>query len=44
MRQLPQSIAEWNAAGADYLPGHLGMRFLKVEPQEVVASFAAPGP
>ena len=30
--KLPQSIAEWNAAGAQYLPGHLGMQFLKVEP------------
>ena len=38
--KLPQSIAEWNAAGAQYLPGHLGMQFLKVEPQEVVATFA----
>jgi uncharacterized protein (TIGR00369 family) len=34
----PQTIAEWNAAGADTLPGYLGMRFLKVEPEEVVAS------
>jgi 1,4-dihydroxy-2-naphthoyl-CoA hydrolase len=41
MRQLPQSIAEWNVAGAHPLPGHLGMGFLKVEPQEVLASFAA---
>jgi 1,4-dihydroxy-2-naphthoyl-CoA hydrolase len=37
--KLPQSIAEWNAAGAQYLPGHLGMQVLKVEPQEVMASF-----
>jgi 1,4-dihydroxy-2-naphthoyl-CoA hydrolase len=36
--KLPQSIAEWNAAGAAYLPGHLGMRFEAVEPQEVVAT------
>jgi uncharacterized protein (TIGR00369 family) len=34
----PQSIAEWNAAGAAYLPGYLGMRFERVEPQEVVAT------
>ena len=37
--KLPQSIAEWNEAGAAYLPGHLGMRFEKVEPQELVATF-----
>jgi 1,4-dihydroxy-2-naphthoyl-CoA hydrolase len=37
--KFPQSIAEWDEAGAAYLPGHLGMRFEKVEPQEVVASF-----
>lgn len=36
--KLPQSMAEWNAAGAAYLPGHLGMRFETVEPQEVVAT------
>ena len=36
----PQSLDEWNAAGPDYLPGHLGMRFLKVEPDEVVAEMA----
>jgi 1,4-dihydroxy-2-naphthoyl-CoA hydrolase len=38
--KLPQSIAEWNAAGAAYLPGHLGMRFETIEPQEVVATLA----
>jgi 1,4-dihydroxy-2-naphthoyl-CoA hydrolase len=36
--KLPQSIAEWNAAGAAYLPGLLGMHFEKVEPQEVIAT------
>lgn len=38
--KIPQSIAEWNAAGAEYLPGHLGMTFVKVEPKEVVATMA----
>lgn len=36
----PQSLEEWNAAGADYLPGHLGMRFLAVEPEAVVPEMA----
>jgi uncharacterized protein (TIGR00369 family) len=36
--QLPQSIAQWNEAGAAYLPGLLGMHFVKVEPQEVIAT------
>ena len=39
--KIPQTLAEWNAAGADYLPGHLGLTFLKVEPQEVVATVIA---
>src|SRR5262245_59887622 len=34
---IPQTLEEWNAAGGDYLPGLLGLTFLKVEPQEVVA-------
>jgi 1,4-dihydroxy-2-naphthoyl-CoA hydrolase len=38
---VPQTLEEWNAAGADYLPGHLGFTFLKVEPQEVVAKMTA---
>ena len=36
---VPQTIEEWNERGRDYLPGHLGLRFLKVEPDEVVARF-----
>ncbi len=36
--QLPDTLEQWNAAGADYLPGLLGMRFTKVEPDEVVAT------
>ena len=39
--KIPQTLAEWNAAGAEYLPGHLGLTFLKVEPQEVVATLTA---
>lgn len=34
----PVALDEWNAAGADYLPGLLGMHFTKVEPDEVVAT------
>jgi uncharacterized protein (TIGR00369 family) len=34
---IPQDLREWNAAGAEYLPGLLGLEFVKVEPQEVVA-------
>ena len=39
--KIPQTLAEWNAAGAEYLPGHLGLTFLKVEPQEVIAQMTA---
>jgi len=31
-------MAQWNGAGAAYLPGLLGMHFVKVEPQEVIAT------
>jgi 1,4-dihydroxy-2-naphthoyl-CoA hydrolase len=34
---IPQTIAEWNQSGKDFLPGHLGMEFLAVEADEVVA-------
>jgi 1,4-dihydroxy-2-naphthoyl-CoA hydrolase len=34
---IPQTIAEWNQSGKDFLPGYLGMEFLAVEPDEVVA-------
>ena len=34
---IPQSVAEWNQRGRDYLPGHLGIEFLAVEPDEVRA-------
>jgi uncharacterized protein (TIGR00369 family) len=35
--KIPQTLDEWNAAGVGYLPEHLGITFLKVEPEEVVA-------
>lgn len=34
---VPRTLEEWNAAGAEYLPGLLGFSFVKVEPQEVIA-------
>ena len=34
---IPQTVAEWNQRGQEYLPGHLGMEFLAVEPDEVRA-------
>ena len=39
--QVPRTLAEWNAAGAEYLPGQLGFTFLKVEPQEVIGRATA---
>ena len=36
--QIPTTLEEWNAAGHGYLPGHLGITFLKVEPDEVIAA------
>jgi 1,4-dihydroxy-2-naphthoyl-CoA hydrolase len=39
--QIPSTLEQWNAAGAEYLPGLLGLTFLKVEPQEVVAQMTA---
>ena len=38
--EIPQTLAEWNGAGAEYLPGHMGLVFLKVEPDEVIARMA----
>jgi len=32
---VPESIAEWNERGGEYLPGHLDMEVLAVEPDEV---------
>jgi 1,4-dihydroxy-2-naphthoyl-CoA hydrolase len=36
MINVPRTLADWNSAGSDYLPGHLGMVFTKVEPDEVI--------
>jgi 1,4-dihydroxy-2-naphthoyl-CoA hydrolase len=33
----PQTPAEWNAAGADFLPGHLGVEILQISKDEVGA-------
>ncbi|MDJ0947741.1 MAG: PaaI family thioesterase [Alphaproteobacteria bacterium] len=38
---IPETLDDWNAAGAEYLPGHLGLAFEKVEPDEVLASMQA---
>ena len=38
--EIPQTLEQWNRAGADYLPGLLGLDFTKVEPDEVVARLA----
>lgn len=34
--EIPTSLAQWNENGRDYLPGHMGMEFLKIEPDEVI--------
>ena len=34
---IPETIEEWNARSAEYLPGTIGARFISVEPTEVVA-------
>ncbi|MEM6462802.1 MAG: PaaI family thioesterase [Pseudomonadota bacterium] len=36
---IPQTIEEWNSRGQSYLPGQMGMKFIKVEPDEVRARF-----
>lgn len=38
MISIPHTIDDWNSAGADYLPGLLGMTFTTVAPDEVTAS------
>ena len=35
-----RTAEEWNRAGAEYLPGYLGLTFTKVEPTEVIAKVA----
>ena len=39
--KVPQTLEDWNRAGADYLQGLMGMTFVKVEPQEVIATMTA---
>jgi len=34
---IPQTVAEWNERGREYLSGHLGMVIISVEPDEVRA-------
>ena len=35
--EIPTSLDQWNENGRNYLPGLLGMTFMKVEPDEIVA-------
>ena len=39
--KVPQALEDWNRAGAEYLQGLMGMTFVKVEPQEVIATMTA---
>lgn len=34
---IPETIEQWNKAGSDYLPGLLGMKFVRVDAEEVIA-------
>jgi 1,4-dihydroxy-2-naphthoyl-CoA hydrolase len=34
---IPRTVVEWNQRGQEYLPGHLGIEFLAVDPDEVRA-------
>ncbi len=38
--ELPKTPEEWTERGSEHLPGHLGIAFDKVEPDEVIARFA----
>jgi uncharacterized protein (TIGR00369 family) len=35
--KVPQDLAEWNERGREYLPGHLGIEILEVEPDALRA-------
>ncbi|WP_136659041.1 PaaI family thioesterase [Nitratireductor sp. XY-223] len=37
---IPETVDEWNSRGDDYLPGHLGIVFHKVDPDLVEARFS----
>ena len=39
--KVPQTLEDWNRAGAEYLQGLMGITFVKVEPQEVIATMTA---
>jgi len=34
---IPENLKEWNALGRDYLPGHMDIEILSVDPDEVRA-------
>lgn len=36
--KIPKTLAEWNAAGKDYLQGQFNMTFQTIEPDEVIAT------
>jgi 1,4-dihydroxy-2-naphthoyl-CoA hydrolase len=38
---IPKTLAGWNAAGAEYLPGHLGLVLLQVDPTLVIGKLEA---
>lgn len=35
--KIPKNVSEWNALGRDYLPGHMDVEILSVDPDEVRA-------
>ncbi|MEM9104587.1 MAG: PaaI family thioesterase [Pseudomonadota bacterium] len=37
---VPETLREWNDRGRDFFPGHVGLEFMKVEPDEVIARFS----
>ena len=37
---VPETLEEWNDRGRDFFPGHTGLEFVKVEPDEVIARFS----
>ena len=37
---VPDSLEEWNERGRDFFPGLVGLEFLKVDPDEVIARFS----
>jgi len=39
--KIPETLDQWNAASDGYLPGHMGIEFLKIEKDEVVARLNA---